>query len=75
MKFVIVEPGTPVFIEDGVPSTSGILGGTVSEGNVYISTYAVYEDVRATELEIGERTRATYNLSGSKGTYDVVRTA
>ena len=71
-QYVIVGTGTPVFVEDGVPNTSGILG-KLSEENVYIKIYAAYQDKTATQLEVGERCPALFRLSGEKATYDVVR--
>lgn len=53
---------------------SDVLGGPVSEHNVYISAYAdpgLGKHPR--DLEIGEHTWCTYSLSGSKGTYKVTR--
>lgn len=71
-KFIIVNPGTPVYLEDGLDGTGGILG-VLDEGNVYVTTYAAYDDQRAEALAVGERAQATFNLSGEKGVYEVVR--
>lgn len=73
-EFVIVGQGEPCFVEeDGGHSTNGILGGPIPVENAYLSAYAVYPGPHPETLEIGQRTKATFSLSGSKGTYDVVR--
>ena len=72
MKFVLVEPGTPVFVEDGVPSTSGIFG-TLPVDNVYVSVYGVFDGKMPHTLSVGERTLGVYRLSGERGEYEVVR--
>lgn len=73
-KFILVGPGEPVHIEDGEPSTRGVLG-ILHEDNVYITAYAQWHEDshNAKTIEVGERAQATYRLSGEKGTYDVVR--
>lgn len=73
MRFVIVNEGQDCVITDEGPSTTGNLG-VISEDNVYLRAYAAYRDKRPTELEVGQRCKATFRLSG-KGTYDVVRVA
>ena len=74
-KYVIVDPGAPIAINDGVPDTSGHLG-VIGEDNVYLRAYAVFSDEHRAlfdALDIGGRSQATFRLSGGKGTYDVVR--
>lgn len=68
--FVIVPVGEPVDAE----SATGILG-RIGVDNVYLTAYpAIWDGFKQpSELDVDERTRATYNLSGSKGTYDIVR--
>jgi len=76
MKFVLVTPGTPVFIEDdGTPSTGGVFGGTVTDENAYIRIYGVFDGKMPIELRVGERTLGVYRLSGQRGEYEVVRVA
>lgn len=52
-----------------------VLGGSVGEGNVYITAYpSVLPDNKAiSALEVGESTLARYSLSGSSGVYRIVR--
>lgn len=65
MKFRIVKPGT----------NEDVMGGTLGLNNVYISAYAEIDvpNKMPRDLEIGEHTVATYRLSGTKGTYWIVR--
>jgi hypothetical protein len=62
MKFRIVKPGT----------NEDVFGGVVTYENPYISAYAAYKKPPK-DLAVGEHTEATYSLSGSKGTYWIVR--
>lgn len=61
--FRIVKPGT----------NEDVFGGTITEGNAYLTAYPEVHGKPVSELEVGETTRATYRLGGSKGTYDIVR--
>jgi hypothetical protein len=75
-RYVIVEPGVAVTRDErGDLNTGGVLGGAVSDRNAYIAAYPRIHDGHkpVRELAIGERTQATYSLSGSRGTYDIVR--
>jgi len=60
--FKVVKPGTD---ED-------VLGGPISEDNPYISSYPSC-DVSPLSLGLYEKTRAKFNLSGTKGVYEIVR--
>ena len=51
-----------------------VLGGAVSEDNVYIRAYPKLVDgPKLLDLKVGEESVVEYNLSGSKGTYYVRR--
>lgn len=65
-KFKLVNPGTD---ED-------VLGGAVTEDNVYIKTYGsrLADQKPVAELEVGESSLHRYKLSGQKATvYQIVR--
>ena len=64
------------FDEEDVRSgrSSGVFGGSMGEGNVYLNVYAVYDDKRHTSLEIGQSCRCSISLSGETGKYIVIRT-
>ena len=65
--FVVVDPAA------SAENTSGHMG-TLTLGNVYLSTYADYSGhPHPSTLARGQRTQATFRLSGEKGTYDIVR--
>lgn len=65
---------TPPRSEDGSIATSGALG-ECHASSVYLTTYAIFPDhTRPVDLDIGGRIQGVmYNLSGSKGTYDIYR--
>lgn len=67
-EFILWDP------RDGKPdlSSSGLMG-VLPENNVYISTYAHNMGKSPGELEVGQSVEATFNLSGSKGSYLIVR--
>ena len=49
---------------------NNIFGGELTSENVYIKSYAVYEDLRTPfDLEIGDFIKASFHLSGTKGYY------
>ena len=52
-----------------------VMGGALSRGNVYINIYSQIHDGQPTvdDLEVGQHTRATFNLSGSKAEYLIQR--
>ena len=67
MRFVIVKPGEPH------GNTAGLIG-VVSVDNVYINTYPkILTGKQPKDLAVDERTRVEYNLSGTKGEYDIAR--
>ena len=75
MMFVLVEPGTPVFVEDdGTHRPGGILGAAVPFGNAYIQN-GVFDGAQPVDLKTGERTLGTFlhHQSGERTRYDVVR--
>jgi hypothetical protein len=66
-RFIVVNPADPA------ENTSGHLG-VLTLSNVYLSAYADYSrHPHPSTLEKGQRTQATFRLSGEKGTYDIVR--
>jgi hypothetical protein len=73
-RYILVESGERVrFDDDGEPDTSGALG-VIEEGNVYLTAYGKHlSGPKVAELEVGQRALVEYNLSGSKGTYEVLR--
>lgn len=76
--YLIVTPGADVHRDErGDLNTGGVLGGPVSDRNAYIAAYPAVHDGHPpiAGLAVGERTQATYSLSGSRGTYDIVRVA
>lgn len=74
MKFIVWDEkiGPVPRSEDGGYMTSGLMG-VIEEENVYLKSYAHYPEKRPTELEVHERCTATFGLSGSKGTYKIIR--
>jgi hypothetical protein len=77
-RYVIVEPGADVHRDErGDLNTGGVLGGAIGDRNAYIAAYPRIHDGHPpiSALAVGERTQATYSLSGSRGTYDIVRVA
>ena len=73
-KYLIVDEAAPVFRDErGDLNTSGHFGVLDAE-NVYLRVYAKYEGhSRLPHLELFQRARARFTLSGEKGTYDIVR--
>jgi hypothetical protein len=73
-RYILVDPGERVrFDDDGEPATSGALG-VIEEGNVYLTAYGKHlSGPKVSELAVGQRALVAYNLSGSKGTYEVLR--
>ena len=50
--------------------------GEIGEGNVYLTAYPAYIGDRThRDLEVGQHVLARYYLSGSSGTYRILRTA
>lgn len=78
-RFIIWDPkyGEPMRSEDGGYLSSGCMGVIPgSTENPYLSSYGTWTEGRKPEdLGIHERCRVTYNLSGSKGDYLVIRIA
>lgn len=66
MKFKVLDP----------KNDEDVLGGEVSEDNVYIRTYGVplKGEKRPVDLAIGETTMVRYSLSGTRGVYRIART-
>lgn len=64
-RFKIVKPGT----------NEDVFGGEVSGENVYVKIYGVRLDGQkpVEELEVGESSLHRYSLSGTAGTYSIVR--
>jgi hypothetical protein len=64
---VVVDPGATAV------NTSGHLG-VINLINAYLTVYADYGDhPHPRTLKLGQRTQATFRLSGERGTYDIVR--
>lgn len=63
--FKVIDPAT----------NEDVLGGAVSEDNVYIRVYARVCDghKRIADLDVGESSQCKYSLSGTQGVYLVVR--
>jgi hypothetical protein len=64
--FKLVNPGT----------NEDVFGGEISRDNVYINTYpsVLANEKPIDDLEVGEGCLAKYSLSGTSGTYKIVRT-
>ena len=54
------------------PGTNEVVLGPIGPDNCYIAAYPRI-DREVSSLEVGEHAEAVYNLSGSKGTYWIVR--
>ena len=65
MRFVILKTS----------DDSNVMGGELSEDNVYICAYPkpIKDNKHPTKLAVGESSLCEYSLSGSKGVYRVVR--
>jgi hypothetical protein len=76
--FILWDPkdGEPQRDKHGAIEASGLLG-RITEKNAYLTAYAKYPDARRpADLEVFQRLRGVeYNLSGSKGSYDIIRVA
>jgi len=57
------------------PGTNEVAIGPITMDNCYIASYPSIRkgDKAVRDLEVGEHSEAVYNLSGSKGTYWIVR--
>lgn len=64
--------GEPKRNDDGSFATAGLMG-TLGEDNVYITTYAKYQDRHAHDLEVGQHCTAWFNLSGTSSAYEIYR--
>jgi hypothetical protein len=79
-KFILwdANDGNPPRDEEGGFLTPGLIG-VIDEGNVYLRSYAHYLPsgnkgiVFPAALEVGQFTYSEFNLSGSKGIYQVWR--
>lgn len=76
-KYILWDPkdGDPTRYGDGQIVSSGLMG-EITADNVYLSLYAVYpaDQPCIHSLAVGECIRGVqYNLSGSKGVYDIYR--
>ena len=78
-RYIIWDPkeGEPWRGQDGEFLTSGCLGAMTAD-SVYLRVYAMWPEGWSwddlVKLEVGGRiSGVTYNLSGSRGTYDIYR--
>lgn len=75
-KYIVWDPkdGEPLRGDDGSFASGGLIG-EVGRDNVYVNTYAAYDEMERdlAGLEVGQFSVATFSLGGSKGRYRVYR--
>ena len=75
--YLCAYPDTKLFRLVKPETNEDVMGGTLTRDNVYVRTYGARlpGEKPVDDLELGEHSEHEYRLSGSKGTYWIVRVA